>query len=74
MNEAEKNRTLFWLKRMLREREDAVQSPSHEKMAAAGITYGDRAKREEAVERLKEKLGPEIDALTNAIKQVESAA
>lgn len=72
MTESEKTRTLFWLRRMLRERETTVQSPSHENMAAAGISYGERAEREKAIERLKEKLGPEIEALTLAIRQVEA--
>jgi len=73
MNETEKTRTLFWLRRMLRDKEALVAAPSHEQMAEAGITYGDRAEREKAVERMREKLTPEIEALTNAITAVEKA-
>lgn len=74
MTESEKSRTLFWLDRMLRERERTVEAPSHESMATAGVTYGDRAERERAVERLREKIGPEIEALKNAITVVTASS
>lgn len=71
MTETEKTRTLFWLKRMLRDKEAIVESPSHERMAAAGVKYGDRLAREKAALQLREKHAPEIEALTNAIVAVE---
>jgi len=69
-----KTKALFWLKRMQREREDAVAAPSHEAMARAGLSYDSRAAKEESVAKMREKVGPEIEALAFAIAIVEGSA
>ena len=78
MTEAEKTKTLYWLQRILREKETAVIGTpiSHVDMAQRKVGYAARGEAEkaaaEAAEKAASKFGPEIEALRHAIALVEA--
>lgn len=68
-----KERSIFWLKRRIRDLQLKGTAPDHEALAALGLSYADRRHHEDEAAKVRGEMAVEIEAMEHALACVEAS-